>query len=72
MEIQKISTYSAYERHTGAKHIMEVYKKDVGAPYYISLNGSFMADAETEREAVDEILDTIKWFGWSRTNPNYA
>ena len=71
MRFQKISTHTAYDRR-GTKHVMEVYKKDAGAPYYVSLDGSFMADAETEREAVDEILDVIKWSGWSRTNPNFA
>ncbi len=70
--VEKISVHTAYEKTTGEKHIFELYKKDEGAPYYVSLDGAFAATAESRKEAVDEILDTIRWYGWIRENPNFA
>lgn len=74
MMYQKISSHTAYEKNTGKQHILEVYKLRSGssAPYYVSLDGDFLADAETRKDAMDAVLDTVKWYGWSRTNPNYA
>lgn len=70
----------AYEAD-GTQHIFEAFstrkkvkgfKAHGGAPYTILLDGSFLATAETGYEVGEEIEETIRWFGWSRTNPNYA
>lgn len=70
----------AYEAD-GTKHTFEAFatrkkiqgfKAHDGAPYTILLDGSFLADAESGYRVGEEINDTIQWFGWSRTNPNYA
>lgn len=71
---------SAFEAD-GTEHLFEAFatRKKVpgfkaydGAPYMILLDGSFLADAESGFEVGEEISGTIQWFGWSRTNPNYA
>ncbi len=66
MKFKKIDTQHAKDERTGIVHIFETYEKDEGAPYYVSLNGSFMVTAESRREAEEEIQDTIRVCGWRK------
>lgn len=58
----------------GQKHIFEAFEKAaiMGAPYVVCLDGAFLTTCEAGYEVREEIEDTIKWYGWSRINPNLS
>ena len=70
----KFYNYTAYEKYTGESHLFEVFHREIkgAAPFVIMLDGTFLSTAEIGTEIGEEIEDTIKWFGWSRTNPIFA
>ena len=70
----KIYSCKVYEKFTGEAHLFEVFDSSVknSAPYVILLDGSFFSTAENGPEIGDEIENTVSWFDWTRTNPNYA
>lgn len=70
--INQISKQYVYEKYYGTSHVFEVFEKAQGAPYFILLDGNFLCTAENGPEISDEIESTIRWFDWSRINPNYA
>lgn len=65
-----------YEKFTGKKHVFESTWVSTGEKWsdgygILTLDGAFLATAESSTELKEELEDAIKWFGWVRTNPNY-
>ena len=61
-----------YERHTGEAHVFEVFKTikpKEAAPYMVMLDGAFLATAESQQEAEDEIKAAVQWFDWTYVGP---
>ena len=63
----------AYERD-GTAHTLEIYSVSIpgAAPYFVMLDGAFVATAEQLPGAMEEVAATVKWFGWSYSNPVFA
>lgn len=58
----------------GTTHTLEIYSVSIpgAAPYIVMLDGAFVATAEHFPGAMEEVAATVKWFGWSYSNPFFA
>ena len=45
-------------------HVFEISYCNTTRHYIVMLDGAFLADGESKRQAVDEVEDAVKWYGW--------
>lgn len=46
------------------QHVFEISYCNTNKQYIVMLDGSFLADGESMRQAVDQVEDAVKWYGW--------
>ena len=54
-----ISRHTFYEKHTGEKH-EAVITYDFSNKYQVTLDGEFYSNHESNRQAIDEVIDIRK------------